>query len=1102
MSAVDLGMKVGSWAGVAAALLLAAMPGSTLPPRPALAAADPYLMDTVGGGPGQGTALGLNQAPGSLRAVGSRVYLTDNSGRDVSNPSGPAVRLFDPSTGTETLVAGGGSETERPGFGDGGPATHAWVDPRDVAVDGNGVVYLADIGVRRIDTFGRIGTLVSQDTLYPYPTNYPTSVAVDSANHLYVASGGSLYSVSSTGSLSQVTTGSAGPCATVGPGTGSLFIDAGGDFIWASTTGGIDEYSASRVCTQIVPDGTLNNPQGLTSDGAGGFYVSSTDDQVVDHVSASGVVTLVAGQKGVFGAGGDGGLASSATLDQPQGLAMVGSTLYIADHRNARLRAVNAAGLISTVAGNTASTTIAGDGGTATDAQIPRPGDVVADQQGSIDVASQGPVLAPQGSVRHIDTSGTISTIAGGGSTVSDGGPATASAVVPDGLATDSLNQLYIAGGNRVRRVDRAGTITTIAGTGSPGYSGDGGPATLATLGSSGVEGPEGVAADAAGDVFIADTGNDVVRKVNPQGLISTVVGNGQMGEGGDGGAARDASLTYPWRVLVTSTNELYIADSDSTIRGVVRHVNSSGTIDTVLGGGSIACPANPVPARDVSIRPMGLALDPSGRLIVDDDSNSCILVVAGGEAVTIAGNQAYGYAGDGGPDYHAGLVLPQGVTIGPDGAVYVADTGSGRVRRLSSATTPPAASTPCSPSAFTLVPLGDGRYMLHWTLGQNDGGRPALSLRIHERDTTNPAESRTDTVYGASWLTEAPLGGFIFGHTYAYSVSEVTIAGEGPATGETAPSEDTGDVHAATMSWAGTSVCPPPGSGPGGSSGAGLYGSSAGGSTSWGAGSGYSAGTGGIAGGASGYWLAASDGGIFPFGPAARGFGSTGGIHLNEPIVDMAGTPDGGGYWLVASDGGIFPFGDAPGLGSTGGIHLNKPIVGLAATPTGRGYWLVASDGGIFPFGDAGGYGSTGGIHLNQPIVGMTPTADGRGYWLVASDGGIFPFGDAVGYGSTGGIHLNRPIVGMAAAPTGRGYWLVASDGGIFPFGPAARGFGSTGGIHLNRPIVGMAATVDGNGYWLVASDGGIFPFGDAPGLGSTGGMHLNRPIVAMADA
>jgi outer membrane protein assembly factor BamB len=247
-----------------------------------------------------------------------------------------------------------------------------------------------------------------------------------------------------------------------------------------------------------------------------------------------------------------------------------------------------------------------------------------------------------------------------------------------------------------------------------------------------------------------------------------------------------------------------------------------------------------------------------------------------------------------------------------------------------------------------------------------------------------------------------------------------------------------------------------------------------------------------------SGYYLTASDGGVFTFGNLPF-CGSTGAIELNKPVVGMAGTPDGGGYWLVASDGGIFSFGDAKFYGSTGAMHLNQPIVGMAATPDGGGYWLVAADGGIFSFGDARFYGSTGAMHLNKPIVGMATSPEGQGYWLVASDGGIFSFGDANFHGSTGAIHLNQPVVGMAASPDGGGYWLVASDGGIFNFGDA-KFYGSTGAIHLNQPVVGMAATQDGAGYRLVAADGGIFNFRDAQPDGSLGATHLNEPIVGMS--
>ncbi|HTC80721.1 MAG TPA: S8 family serine peptidase, partial [Acidimicrobiia bacterium] len=245
------------------------------------------------------------------------------------------------------------------------------------------------------------------------------------------------------------------------------------------------------------------------------------------------------------------------------------------------------------------------------------------------------------------------------------------------------------------------------------------------------------------------------------------------------------------------------------------------------------------------------------------------------------------------------------------------------------------------------------------------------------------------------------------------------------------------------------------------------------------------------------GYWLAASDGGIFSYGNATF-LGSTGGLALNRPIVGLAATPTGKGYWLVASDGGIFAFGDAGFFGSTGALSLNKPIVGMTPTPSGRGYWLVASDGGIFAFGDAGFSGSTGSVGLNKPIVGMAATQSGRGYWLVASDGGIFAFGDARFYGSTGNLRLNRPIVDMAPSPDGDGYWMVASDGGIFAFGGAAF-YGSPAGT-VASSIVSLASTPTGNGYWIVGNDGSVYNFGAAPYLGGLGGVPLNRPIVGLA--
>jgi len=203
-------------------------------------------------------------------------------------------------------------------------------------------------------------------------------------------------------------------------------------------------------------------------------------------------------------------------------------------------------------------------------------------------------------------------------------------------------------------------------------------------------------------------------------------------------------------------------------------------------------------------------------------------------------------------------------------------------------------------------------------------------------------------------------------------------------------------------------------------------------------------------------------------------------------------------GYWLVASDGGLFSYGNAQFYGSMGGHPLNQPIVGMAAVPEGGGYWEVASDGGIFSFGDAHFYGSMGGHPLNQPVVGMAAVPGGGGYWEVASDGGIFSFGDAHFYGSMGGHPLNQPIVGMAADQNTGGYWFVAADGGIFSFN--APFFGSEGAQSLSAPIVSMAATQNGSGYVYVGSDGSIYTFGSAASEGSPSGEPLNAPIVGIA--
>ena len=194
----------------------------------------------------------------------------------------------------------------------------------------------------------------------------------------------------------------------------------------------------------------------------------------------------------------------------------------------------------------------------------------------------------------------------------------------------------------------------------------------------------------------------------------------------------------------------------------------------------------------------------------------------------------------------------------------------------------------------------------------------------------------------------------------------------------------------------------------------------------------------------------------------------------LNAPIVGMASDPSGSGFWLVASDGGVFSFGSAHFYGSTGAMHLWQPIVGMAATPSGHGYWLVAADGGIFSFGDAHFYGSTGGIHLAQPIVGMAATPTGNGYWLVAADGGIFTFGNAHFYGSAAPVWKSAPAVGIATSATGNGYEVQLGNGPVVRFGDAPV---------LNDPSGGAAVSAitrsPTGGYWTLGIDGHVYTTG-----------------------
>jgi hypothetical protein len=233
----------------------------------------------------------------------------------------------------------------------------------------------------------------------------------------------------------------------------------------------------------------------------------------------------------------------------------------------------------------------------------------------------------------------------------------------------------------------------------------------------------------------------------------------------------------------------------------------------------------------------------------------------------------------------------------------------------------------------------------------------------------------------------------------------------------------------------------------------------------------------------------------VLAFGGAPQ-FGPYPGRPLNASFINIAATRSGRGYWVVASDGGVFSYGDARFYGSTGALRLHLPVVDMARTATGRGYWLVALDGGVFAYGDARFHGSLGGMRLAAPIIGIASTPTGKGYWMVGADGGVFAFGDARFRGSAATNGRRSPIIAMAPTLSGRGYYLLSADGRVFPYGDA-RYRGRV--VDASQSASGIAVASNG-GYWVSRRNGRVDGFGVRSSSGATRGDTNRHPTVAIA--
>jgi uncharacterized protein (TIGR03437 family) len=532
---------------------------------------------------------------------------------------------------------------------------------------------------------------------------------------------------------------------------------------------GVPGYSGDRGPAAAAE---LNYPVGLALDSKGNMYVADQGNAVIRRISADGTINTVAGNGNPVAAG-DNGLAISAQID-PTAVAIDSQgNLYIADGLNYRIRKVDANGIITTIAG-IGLPAYSGDNGPALNASMDLVTDLAVDAAGNLYLTDYY-----NAALRKIDTTGMITTIAGGleEGAIADGVPAAITVMVPFAVTLDGSGNLYLSDDNLyntvVRRIDLStGLIYTVAGNGQVGFQGDGGVATGAELnepaGLAALAGqlyfadttnarvrkvtgttintvagtsirnngpatqaflnyPEGIAIDGAGDIVVADTGNNAARrfriggnintfgqvlgapygiaqdqagnfyvtdeepgypsenphvlKIEPDGTTAIIAGTGADGYGGDGGPAGGAGISVPQGIAVDSAGNIYFADYGNF---VMRMIDTQGNIHTVAGNGNPKFSGDGGLATKAGMNPVAVAVDNLGDLFIADQLNNRIRKITPDNVITtVAGNGSTGYTGDGGSALTAELSGPTGIAVDPSGNLYIADEGNSVVRRL-----------------------------------------------------------------------------------------------------------------------------------------------------------------------------------------------------------------------------------------------------------------------------------------------------------------------------------------------------------------------------------------------------------------------------------
>lgn len=673
-----------------------------------------YLGD---GGQAVSSEVALSALSIALDDVGNMIIADDLNNR---------IRKVDVNTGVVTTIAGSG----RSDFsGDGMLATIASLNsPQSVAIDINGNIFIADTSnnrVRKIDANTNIITTIAGNGVAAFDgdngvasnasLDTPTSVAIDKQGNIFIADSGNnrirrvdrVTNIITTvvGNGRSDFSGDSGPAlqASLSFPIG-IFLDDKNNLLIAdsfnnrirkvdSSTGNIAsiagtgdaDYNGDNI---LATRASLNFPSFATMDSLGNIFISDTDNSRVRKIDINtGMISTVAGN-GQDSATTDNIPAINSTVRPTEAIADGFGNLFIADQDNNRIRRVDAkTGLITTIAGN-GKANFDGDGSVATSAVF-MPVEIALDNDGNLLIADR---LTSQ--VRKVDfNTGIVTSMAGCPEIdcpLGDGAAATKAKLSPLDIAVDKQGNIFIADGdaNRVRQIDRNGIITTIAGNGEEGFSGDGGQATQAKLSF-----PNGVAVDIDGNILIADSFNNRIRKVNvATRIITTIGGNGSSNSNGDGSLATKAGINFPISISVDSSNNLYITDA---LDNLVRRIDAStGIITKIAGKGcdplvdNDCLPGNGGQAQAAGLNfPLDTAIDGGSDLFIAEAFNNSIRQINAqtGLINSVVGNGMMGFSGDGMLATRASLNLPFSVAIDRLGNLLIADLQNGRVRAVKS---------------------------------------------------------------------------------------------------------------------------------------------------------------------------------------------------------------------------------------------------------------------------------------------------------------------------------------------------------------------------------------------------------------------------------